>query len=631
MSLRSLHRTSIRLVVVAAMTAGFSLASVSLAAAQVHPATVNNWYVATTGKNTGRNCSSSSLPCKTIAYALSEQESEAVTGIIHVAKGTYSGQVIVGPSNDGVTIDGAGSSGSSMTVISPGSADLTSDTDTDSSSLEYPIVDVTLGTTGFNVENLQVNGTAGINNIQCGQDYVGIYYHGSGGTISKVSVVGIDLPQGSFGCQGGQGIYVDSLSGDPANVTMKSVNESVPADTTVTTAALPADTYDGHDILPVKKIPSNFVNGQGIVVNGYALTARKDTSKSLYITGTTSTASRKGSLVNYNPYQPAFSKNGITCDDNWTICKITSSTVEGAGPTNLVAQNGIQGYGAEQITLGGATASLGDTVSGFSYAGDTGYVSTAVLLISNGPTLLENNKVSSSDVDVYAGYVPAFGGPPNPVTPGTWTFSDNTISDALCSGTNTSNQAPGCQSGWAVGFELDSTGFPVNVTDNIFTGNKAASITLSGVQDATLNGNDITGTGTDTGITLDGPGSQCYYAYGNDCTYEAGNANQYASEDNTIENNVVGDSGIGSLVLGQYDPSFEGSADTDGAITNAYYGNTWSTNTINVADFSGYGSGNPPQNTYSAGNSYADNSCDPAVGMSTALNADSGNDQQWGC
>ncbi len=275
MSLRVLRRTPVRLLVVAAMTTGVSLASVSLASAQVRPNTVNNWYVATSGTNAGSNCSNSSEPCKTIAYALSEQASEMVSGIIHVAKGTYTGQIIAGPSNDGVTIEGAGSSGSSMTVVSPGTAPLTTDTDTDSDALEYPIVDVTLGTTGFRVEDLQVNGTAGINTEACGNDYLGIYYHGSSGTISNVSVIGIDLPPGSFGCQGGQGIYVTSQSGDPATVNMSKVNESVPANTSKTTAKLPADTYDGHDILPVKKIPSNFVNGQGIIVNGYELTARR--------------------------------------------------------------------------------------------------------------------------------------------------------------------------------------------------------------------------------------------------------------------------------------------------------------------------------------------------------------------
>ncbi len=199
--------------------------------------------------------------------------------------------------------------------------------------------------------------------------------------------------------------------------------------------------------------------------------------------------------------------------------------------------------------------------------------------------------MSSSDEDVYAGYVPAFGSPPSPVAPGTWTISKNTISAALCSGQNTSSQPPGCQDGWAIGLQLDSTGFPVDVNDNMFTGNKAASIDLSGVQDALVSGNTVTGTETDTGITLNGPGSQCYYQYGSNCTptYD-GNVNQYASESNDIVNNMVSDNGIGSEALGQFDPSFvPGGADTGGAVDNSYAGNTWSSNEINVADFSGIG------------------------------------------
>ena len=626
MSLKVFRRASVRLVVIAAMIAGISLTSVSIASAQVRPDTGNNWYVSTGGTNTGRNCSSQSLPCKTIAYALSEQAAEHVSGTVHVAKGTYSGQVIVAPANHGDTIEGAGSSGASATIVSPGATPLTSDTDTDSGNSEYAIIDVTLGTNAFKVEDLQVNGTAGIPNISCGQDYVGIYYHGSSGTISKVSVLGIDPPPGAFGCQGGQGIYVDSLSSDPATVTMTSVNESVPANTTKTTAALPADTYDGHDILPVQKIPSGFHNGQGIVVNGYNLTAKKDNAKALYITGTTSTASPKGSLVNFNPYQPAFAKNGITCDDNWTICTITSSTIQGEGPTNSNAQNGIQGYGAEQITLGGATQALGNNVTGFSYAG-ADYSATAILLISNGQTLVENNNVSASDTNIYAGELD-FGGTPEPYAPvGSWTISDNTVSDATCSGVNVAS--PGCQSGWGVGIQLDSTASSdASVSGNTVSGSKQTAILLTGVQNALVSGNVITGNNLDTGITLSGPGSECEIQYGNDCVSEVGNGDQYSSTGNQVVDNMISGSGIGSLALGAYGPSFVGGPNSDAATGNSYAGNTWSSNAINVADFSGYGA-TPAANSYGSFGSYMNNSpCEPSAGGSTTLNTESGNSDQ---
>jgi hypothetical protein len=623
------RRTSVRVVLIAAMAAGMSLTSASVASAQVRPNIVNNWYVAKNGTNTGRNCSNASKPCKTIVYALAEQRAEDVTGIIHVAKGTYNGQLIFSTADDGVTIEGAGES---ETTISPGTATLTSDTDTDNpGAVELPIVDVTPGVHGFKIEDLSVNGTADIPNMtNCSDDYVGIYLHAASGQITDVSVTGIDMAQSSFGCQGGVGIYVNSTDADPATVTMTGVNESVAGDTTTTTANLPADTYDGNDILPVKSIPANFVNGQGIVVNGYELTATKDTSTSLFIDGTTYTDSPKGSTVNYDPYQPAFNKAGIVCDDNWSTCTIRSSDVQGEGPTNGIAQVGIQGFGDAAITLGGATPAQGNTVSGFSYSGGT-YVATAILLFNNGPTLVENNNVSASDVSIYAGEVAAFG-PPNPVLPtGAWTIDDNNVTDSLCSGGNISGST--CAIGAGEGIEIDSTALDVQVDSNVLTSNLGSGIILYGVQNATLQSNDITGTGNDVGITLTGPGSQCYYQYANpdDCTYEAGNANQYASEDNTVLDNDISSNYIGVEVDGTYSPTFAGGSQPDVALDNAFGGNQWGGNSVaGIADFSVSGVATDT-NTYGPTDGSMDNYCDPSDNGSSSLNTAAGGTGYWGC
>jgi hypothetical protein len=98
---------------------------------------------------------------------------------------------------------------------------------------------------------------------------------------------------------------------------------------------------------------------------------------------------------------------------------------------------------------------------------------------------------------------------------------------------------------------------------------------------------------------------------------------------------MVSDNGIGSEALGQFDPSFvPGGADTGGAVDNSYAGNTWSSNEINVADFSGIGGspGTPEANSYGPFGAYTmDNSCDPGVGQSTELNTESGNSNQYGC
>ena len=89
----------------------------------------------------------------------------------------------------------------------------------------------------------------------CGQDYVGIYYHGASGAISNVSVSGIDMPSDLFGCQGGQGIYVNSTPTDPATVTVNGVSMLSPSTSVTTKADLPAGSYT-NDQLAVTKLPA---------------------------------------------------------------------------------------------------------------------------------------------------------------------------------------------------------------------------------------------------------------------------------------------------------------------------------------------------------------------------------------
>ena len=248
----------------------------------------------------------------------------------------------------------------------------------------------------------------------CGQDYVGIYYHGASGTINNVAVNGIDMPSGLFGCQGGQGIYVNSTATDPATVNISGVSKLSPTLTVKTRADLPAGSYTS-DQLAVTKLPAGFTSGT-VEVNGFVMTASKDTNKVLFITGTTNADSPTGSTVTLSGvYTPAYDKNGITCDDNYTNCTITGSTVQGEGPTDLIAQNGIQAFGAANATI------TGNTISGNSYAGGgEGNSASGILVLNSGTVSVGNNNVSTSDVNIYAGEIPAFG---LVATPGNWTIT----------------------------------------------------------------------------------------------------------------------------------------------------------------------------------------------------------------
>jgi hypothetical protein len=593
------------------MTVGFIGTAATVASASGG----NNFYVATTGTNAGNNCSTSTNPCQTISYALSEQAAEAVSGTIHVAAGTYVEQVTATTANNNVTIKGAGEGN---TIIEPPSSGLSSDSDTDSSNPQFYVVDVQPGTTGFNIEKLTVNGLNASSFLDgdgdgCSQDFVGIYYHESSGLLKKVQVTGADLPADLFGCQGGQGIYVNSTPSDTANVTMQKLSLTAPTSTTITKADLPAGTYSS-DILPVKNVPASFTGGP-VIVNGYNLTATPDGTKDLLITGTTSTDSPSGSAVNYDPYSTSYDKNGIACDDNETTCSITGSVIQGDGPTNSVGQNGILAWGAASVTIGGASSSLGNTVSGDTYTGGggSGNAASGILLLNNGPTSVEGNTVSDSDVNIYAGEVQAYGLVyPHP---GTWAIANNTVSGATSEG-----QSAG-ENGYGEGIQLDSTTNNVVVTNNNVSTSAQANILLTGVSGATIGGfgvdvgNIVTDSVLGAGIVVGGPGTECEAAYGNSCAPGAGNPDQFSSTGNTIAENSANDNGAGVIVEGTYDPSRVGPSDPDAAYSNEFAGNVWQDNAIaNVADFSAFGLSGP-SNSYGS----PSDTCEPKEGGSASL------------
>lgn len=623
MNFRFLRRASGRAVVVAAMTVGFIGTAATVASASGG----NNFYVATTGTNSGNNCSVSTNPCQTITWALQKQAAENVPGTIHVATGTYVEQITATTANDNVTIKGAGEGN---TLIEPPSAGLTSDTDTDSSQPQFAVIDIQPGTTGFNVEKLTLNGlnAQGFldgNGDGCAQDYVGIYYHESSGLLKKVQITGIDMPVDLFGCQGGLGVYVDSAPGDSANVVMQKLALTAPTSSTLTKANLPAGTYT-NDILPVKSDPGTFTGGE-ITVNGYQMHATPNGPKALLITGTTSTASSSGSVVNYDAFTPAYDKNGLTCDDNQTTCTITGSTVDGVGPTNSIAQNGIQAFGAASVTIGGTGTGQANTVTGDSYTGGgAGNSAAGILLLNNGATSVVDNTVSNSDVDIYAGEIQAYGlvYP----TPGTWAISGNAVSGATSDGVSAG------QNGYGEGIQLDGTTNTVDLYGNTIGGSPQANILLTGVENANIGGtsagqaNTSSGSGG-AGMVIGGPSTECEVVAGGvipsaNCNFGSGvpgtQSPGWASYSNNVtDNNFVGNA-AGVVVEGAFAPNFMGlSPDPNAAYGNTFGGNQWNSNLLaGVADFSGNGDAPPAENTYA---SPSIDACEPSPGGSAVADS----------
>jgi parallel beta-helix repeat protein len=90
-----------------------------------------------------------------------------------------------------------------------------------------------------------------------------------------------------------------------------------------------------------------------------------------------------------------YQKNGITISNTGSSALVENNIVTGAGPTLLIAQNGVQ-------VSSGATAQVkNNTISGNVYTPGT-VTSTGILLFTPGATDVENNRLSANDTSIYA-------------------------------------------------------------------------------------------------------------------------------------------------------------------------------------------------------------------------------------
>jgi parallel beta-helix repeat protein len=182
----------------------------------------------------------------------------------------------------------------------------------------------------------------------------------------------------------------------------------------------------------------------------------------------------------------AFQKNGVTCRDAGTSCKLTGSHITGVGPTSQIAENGFEGYGVASITA------TGDTVSGDSYTGGgSGNQATGLLILDVGTVSATHNHLSNNDI---GGYFADDGTGPSA---GTWTISNNTVTHAT---------AGSAAAGYGDGIVLDSTTNSVTVSMNTVKTNAEYGIALYGASNATVTGNTVSNNSSD-GIYVGGPGS----------------------------------------------------------------------------------------------------------------------------
>ena len=89
-----------------------------------------------------------------------------------------------------------------------------------------------------------------------------------------------------------------------------------------------------------------------------------------------------------------FQKTGIVVSGAKLTGTVSGNTVTGAGPSTVIAQNGIQ------LNTGASGTILNNKVSGFSYT-PTSYTSVGILVMQAGPAVIQGNTVTDGEVGIY--------------------------------------------------------------------------------------------------------------------------------------------------------------------------------------------------------------------------------------
>jgi parallel beta-helix repeat protein len=128
---------------------------------------------------------------------------------ICIGAGTYPEQLTI--STPGINLLGAGNT---STIIAPATVASDGQVNWDSTSgvgvtptvpmFAIILVKNTTGwaaTNGVTIEGLEVNGTSASSSVACGDDYVGVDFQDSSGTLTGATVANVAAPTSAFGCQ----------------------------------------------------------------------------------------------------------------------------------------------------------------------------------------------------------------------------------------------------------------------------------------------------------------------------------------------------------------------------------------------------------------------------------------------
>ena len=249
-----------------------------------------------------------------------------------------------------------------------------------------------------------------------------------------------------------------------------------------------------------------------------------------------------------------YQKNGIYCLDAGTSCTVEDTTITGVGPNPNQAGNGFSAVDVASVTA------TGNAISNNSYAGagGAGNQSEAMYFGDIGTLNVSDNVVSQSDIGIYL--TDDGNGP----TPGNWTVSGNTVSDA-------SDNIAGGESDYGDGIQVDSSSNPITISQNTITGSAENGISLLSATNVIVSANQGTSNSAN-GVYVGAPGLASSSPSSHDIV-----------TGNTVKKNagdgILADVGNNTNTFTSNDGVKNGNFDFQDLGT----GNTWGANTCNPA------------------------------------------------
>jgi len=317
-------------------------------------------------------------------------------GTICVGAGTFPEQLTI--SESGTTLKGAGAT---KTIIEPTAVAFNS-VDWDSapysggvtcgSSTCVPLAAIILvvsstpppsasPTTGVTIEDLQVNGAAASTSVTCGDDYVGVDFQDSAGTLASSQVLNVASPPADFGCQEVSGavyayngyFYADTAPASPVAVTVSGTTvagyqkNGITCDDPEESCTLSSNTITG-----IGPTTANGQNGIQLAYGAFGTVEHNTVSGNSY-----SNASVGGTSTN-DWYANGYTATGLLLYDPATGTSVSSNTVvlNQIGIAYVDDGNSALGYqGPESITISHNTVkesnAYGIVADGAPGAGDT--------------------------------------------------------------------------------------------------------------------------------------------------------------------------------------------------------------------------------------------------------------------